>query len=109
MLSQTTRDGLKTTVLVLADPDSQLGGLGLTGYGTARCRPDDLYVEATGELIALGRAIQDFGQRVEAMGCAESVSYADVERVLKALALGAADEEPEPVPQVEVLGFILVP
>ena len=89
MLSQTTFEDAKTTVLVMPSPGSMLDGLGLVGYGTARCRPDDLYSASTGELIALGRAIQDFGQRVEALGCAESVSQADVERVLKALLLSA--------------------
>lgn len=80
MRGRTEREGLLTRVFVIADEDSTTADLGITGTGEARCRPDDFYVAMTGERIALGRALQDFGRQVEAAGCAESVSNADMHR-----------------------------
>lgn len=89
MISETTIDGRFTNVVVTPEPGSLTAPLGIVGYGFAMCRPGDLQVDSTGRLIALGRAFQGFGRRVEAAGLAESVSIEDVQRVLNALLLTA--------------------
>lgn len=104
MLSITTHDGLRTEVHVTSDPDSLTAGLGIVGHGEARCRPTDLFVRSTGDLIALGRAIQDFGRQVEAVGLEESVGVDEVERVLNAVTLATADAVAEALPTVIAMG-----
>jgi len=69
-----------------------LAPLGVTGEGVARCRPEDFYVQDTGDLIALGRAIQDFGRQVEEQGLAQSMSGATVQQALDA-AFGELERE----------------
>lgn len=89
MIALTTCEGRTVTVEVASDEGTLTDDLRIVGRGVARCKPDDVYVRATGERIALGRAMQDFGRQVEAAGCAESVCVEDVGRVLNALALAA--------------------
>lgn len=89
MIAITSRVGNDTIVTVAADPahDTLTSDLGITGHGVARLRPGDFDVPATGQRIALGRAIQDYGAQVEAAGLDESVCGCEVERVIHALAL----------------------
>lgn len=87
MISLTTRVGTDTIVTVAADEDTVLADLNLSGTGVARLRPGDFDVPVTGERIAMGRAIQDFGRQVEEAGLNESVCKCEIERVLTALML----------------------
>ena len=75
-------DGNITRVEVFAGPSSDLALLGITGRGEARCRPEDSFSETTGQLIAIGRAIQDFGRQVTEFGDSTVVTKADVARVI---------------------------
>lgn len=85
MYSLTERDGAKTTVTVAAEPGTKLEHLQVIGQGTARCKPDDLYNPKTGELIALGRALKDYGAKVEEAGLCRSLSLDEVDAVLAEL------------------------
>lgn len=89
MIALTTVNGLVTTVEVSAEPGTMTADLPIIGVGVARCRPEDLFIGAVGERIALGRAIQDFGRRVEENGLAGSVSLEEVDRVITALVTAA--------------------
>jgi hypothetical protein len=89
MIALTTTKGLVTTVEVASDERTLTSDLRVTGRGVARCKADDFYARTTGERIALGRAIQDFGRQVEAAGLAESVSLADIDRAFVALVLAS--------------------
>lgn len=110
MLAKTETDGPKTTVTVIADEGSRTAPFQITGVGVARCRPDDLYVAATGELIALGRAMADYSRQIEALGLESSVSNADVVRVGAAIIArdveqhGVSDETLEAVMALAALG-----
>lgn len=66
-------------------------GHGIIGVGVARCRPDDAFSKKTGEIIATGRAIQDAGRQVEAIGDAMVITVADLDKAL-AFIDEAADE-----------------
>lgn len=59
-----TRDGLATRAEVFADPGSIAYPERLTGVGEARCNPGDLYNQAVGDGIAVGRAMSDFGRQL---------------------------------------------
>jgi hypothetical protein len=56
------------------------------GRGFARCNDMDVYSAKTGRIISLGRAIQDFGRRVEESGHARSVTKDELDRVMNFLA-----------------------
>jgi hypothetical protein len=87
----TAQDGPKTFATVAPHPGAPLAALGVTGQGVARCRPGDLQVQAHGELISIGRALQDLGQKVEAIGLDASICEADVMHVLDALSMLATE------------------
>lgn len=55
-------DGRRTEAHVTIES----GTPNLCGLGTARCREDDHYDPRIGGDIALGRALQELGERVEA-------------------------------------------
>lgn len=56
--------------------------LGITATGVSRCRPGDIFSAETGKMIAAGRAAQDWGRRLEAIGEARSVTLDEFNRVL---------------------------
>lgn len=66
MLAKTTIEGRVTTVEVLAEDDTLTSAEGITGVGSALCRKADVFDPKTGEGIALGRAIEDFGRKLTA-------------------------------------------
>jgi hypothetical protein len=97
MISLTTTKGRTTIVRVGASEGSSTAGLGISGEGVAKCRPDDFYNEATGELIALGRAIQDFGQQVEQAGRDRVTSKLEMAKVMAALGIDVVFNEHDSV------------
>ena len=82
MLAQTTITGCVTTVEVSADEDSFTFPEGITGIGHAICRKADVFDRSTGQGIALGRAIQDFGVQVTAKWEARVVSKETMDSVI---------------------------
>ncbi len=76
-----TSDGTTTTVTVEAELGTLLEESGITGTGQARCRPDDMFSLETGEGIALGRAMQDYGRQVEAEALKWTVTKDEFARV----------------------------
>lgn len=80
MISSTTHEGRITIVEVFPADDSTTAGL--IGKGETRCRPEDAYSPLIGEIIALGRAVQDLGRKCEEIGLARTVTNEEVERVL---------------------------
>jgi len=83
MLAQTTTTGCVTTVEVSADEKSITFSEGITGVGSAKCRKADVFDKQTGEGIALGRAIEDFGRQVTARWEARVVTNDEFDRVVK--------------------------
>lgn len=86
MIIQFERKGRVTKATVFAEPGTLLEPAGIVGHGEAKCRKDDIFSTTTGELIALGRAQQDFGKQVENVGHAGVVSIDEALRVLVVLA-----------------------
>ena len=80
-----TQEDKTTTVLVCAAPDSLTASMGMVGNGAARCRPGDIFSPKIGTLIATGRAIADFGQKVAAAAEARAVTEEELLRVLAVL------------------------
>jgi hypothetical protein len=58
---------------------TRVGTEEFVGEGEARCRPDDRFNAKVGEGIALGRAFQDLGRRIEEKRVARSACEADVQ------------------------------
>lgn len=85
MLFNATHQGRTTTVTVFAEDGSALAGM--TGAGIARCRPEDVLIPEVGEAIALGRAIQDLGSKVEAGALSCSFSQDDLAKAFEMLEL----------------------
>ena len=81
MLAKTTFDGRTTVVEVSADEESLTFPEGITGVGSALCRKSDVFDPKTGEGIALGRAIEDFGRQVAAKWDARVITYEQLEKV----------------------------
>jgi hypothetical protein len=73
-------DGPDTMAEVSANEDSLTAGV--EGRGFARCTPDDVYSGEIGRNIALGRAIQDFGRKVEQKGHDACVTKDEFDRVI---------------------------
>lgn len=82
MISLTSVEGTTTTVEVAADEGTLLADSNIVGRGVARTSPGDVFDPEVGRIIALGRAIQDFGRQVEADGEAAVVSKAEFARVV---------------------------
>jgi hypothetical protein len=73
------RHGRITEATVSWEPEPSL--LPLKGHGTSRVSKADVYLAEIGENIAVGRAIQDLGRQVEAIGNAQCVTKAEYARV----------------------------
>lgn len=69
-------DGRKTTARVEASACAgeilTPGTIGVVGNGTATAEPGDVFDYTVGRKIASGRAIQDFGEKLERQGLLES-------------------------------------
>lgn len=92
MKAFTDFDGQRTFVSVRAGDDTSLDALEIVGLGVARCRPEDAYSSTVGELIAMGRAIADFGQKVAAYAESKVVTKAEVERALEYIETAIIEE-----------------
>lgn len=57
---------------------TRIGSEWYFGLGVARCRPDDRFNEKVGSGIALGRALQDLGKRIEEKWLERSACEKDV-------------------------------
>lgn len=101
----TSHVGPKTLVTIAPEAGSIIEDLDIVGEGEARCRPDDLFVPSTGQRIALGRAMIDYGRKLEAVATAESVSQEMRDRVVTAMILQASETmtvfEVTPEPEAE--------
>ena len=74
-----------TYVAVIPEPETSGDRIlfeGLIGEGMARCMPTDVFNETVGQGIALGRAFQDLGIKVEALWRALVVTEEEHARVL---------------------------
>lgn len=85
MIVQFKHEKRVTKATVFAEPGTLLEPMNIVGHGEAKCRKDDVFSPAVGELIALGRAQQDFGRQVEEIGHFGVVSFTEAERVLTSL------------------------
>lgn len=92
MKAITDFDGPRTFVRVTAGDDSPVEPLGIVGLGEARCRDEDAYSSTIGELIALGRAIADFGRQVTAYADSKVVTKAEVCRALEYVETAVLEE-----------------
>jgi hypothetical protein len=81
---------IDATVTTSAAPATQ----GIEGHGTARCSKTDVYLAEIGETIAVGRAYQDLGRKIVAIGNAQCVTKAEYKRVSHLIMLRDATASP---------------
>src|ERR1035437_3370254 len=80
--STTTRRGRVTEVTMFVGADQAgLPGFYFNGHGSALRSKNDVRLDEIGETIALGRAFQDLGQQIEAIGHSKCVTKEEYQRV----------------------------
>lgn len=77
LVADIQQHGSITEVTVTWEP---AGMLGFKGHGSSRCSKNDVYLAEIGETIALGRAIQDLGRKVEMLGHSQCVTKDEFRR-----------------------------
>lgn len=98
MIVAIKRTGRTITVEVAAE--DQFGDEKIVGVGEASCSSQDHFVEKIGQRIALGRAIQDLGKKMESRWDARVVTKEELaER--KRLQEERRRVEPDPEPVLE--------
>lgn len=85
MIASTTHQDRVTIVEMRASPGTAAYPFDITGHGEAICRLDDAFNPKTGEMIASGRAIQDFGRQIEEVGHSRVVTLEELRRVVRHL------------------------